>query len=43
MLVKLSADKTVSVAAAGSHAALEDNHFGFMQVHNLKETMTKKG
>jgi uncharacterized protein (DUF302 family) len=43
MLVKLSTDKTVSVAAAALQAAVQANHFGVMQVHNLKETMKKKG
>ena len=43
MLVKLSTDKTVSVAAAALQNAVQANHFGVMQVHNLKETMTKKG
>ena len=43
MLVKLSTDKTVSEAAAALHAAVQANHFGVMQVHNLKETMAKKG
>jgi uncharacterized protein (DUF302 family) len=43
MLVKLSTDKTVSEAAAALQTAVQDNHFGVMQVHNLKETMTKKG
>jgi uncharacterized protein (DUF302 family) len=43
MLVKLSTDKTVSVAAAALEAAVKANHFGVMQVHNLKETMAKKG
>ena len=43
MLIKLSTDKTVSEAAAALQAAIEANHFGVMQVHNLKETMTKKG
>ena len=43
MLVKLSTDKTVSEAAAALHAAVEANHFGVMQIHNLKETMAKKG
>ncbi|RJQ48852.1 MAG: DUF302 domain-containing protein [Desulfobacteraceae bacterium] len=43
MLVKLSTDKTVSAAAAALQAAVQANHFGVMQVHNLKETMTKKG
>lgn len=43
MLVKLSTDKTVSEAAAALQAAVQANHFGVMQVHNLKETMMKKG
>jgi len=43
MLVKLSTDKTVSEAAAALEAAVQANHFGVMQVHNLKETMAKKG
>ena len=43
MLVKLSSDKTMSEAAAALHAAVQANHFGVMQVHNLKETMAKKG
>jgi uncharacterized protein (DUF302 family) len=43
MLVKLSTDQTVSEAAAALHAAVQANHFGVMQVHNLKETMAKKG
>ena len=43
MLVKLFTDKTVGEAAAALQAAVQANHFGVMQVHNLKETMTKKG
>ena len=43
MLIKLSTDKTVSESAAALQAAVEVNHFGVMQIHNLKETMTKKG
>jgi len=43
MLVKLSTDKTVSEVAAALQAAVQANHFGVMQVHNLKETMAKKG
>ena len=43
MLVKISTDKTVSETAAALQAAVEANHFGVMQVHKLKETMTKKG
>jgi len=42
MLIKLSTDKTVSEAAAPLQVAVPANHFGVMQVHNLKETMTKK-
>lgn len=43
MLVKISTNKTVSEVAAALHAAVQANHFGIMQVHNLKETMAKKG
>src|SRR5664280_2093985 len=43
MLVKLSTDKTVSEVAAALQTAVQANHFGVMQVHNLKESMTKKG
>ena len=43
MLVKLSTDKTVSEAAAALQTAVQANYFGVMQVHNLKETMAKKG
>jgi uncharacterized protein (DUF302 family) len=43
MLVKLHTDKTVSEAAEALQVAVQANHFGVMQVHNLKETMVKKG
>ncbi len=43
MLIKLPAEKTVSEVAAALQAAVQANHFGVMQVHNLKKTMTKKG
>ena len=43
MLIKLSTDKTVTDVAAALQTAVQANHFGVMQVHNLKETMTKKG
>ena len=43
MLIKLSTDKTVSETAAALQTAVQANHFGVMQVHNLKETMMKKG
>lgn len=43
MLARLSTDKTVSEAAAAMQAAVQANHFGVLHVHNLKETMAKKG
>ncbi len=43
MLIKLPTRKTVSEAATALQAAVEANHFGVMQVHNLRETMAKKG
>jgi len=43
MLIKLSTEKTVSDAAAALQAAVQANDFGVMQVHNLQETMAKKG
>jgi len=42
MLFKVPTDKTVSETAAALQAAVQANHFGVMQVHNLKETMAKK-
>ena len=43
MLVKISTDKTVNEAASALQAAVEANRFGVMQIHNLRETMAKKG
>jgi len=43
MLVRISTDKTVSETAVALQAAVQANHFGVMQVHNLKETLAKKG
>ena len=43
MLIKLSTDKTVSEAAAALQVAVQANRYGVMQIHNLKETMAKKG
>jgi len=43
MLIKVSTDKTVSKAATALEVAVQANHFGIMQVHNLKESMAKKG
>ena len=43
MLVKMSTGKSVSEAAVALESAVQANHFGVMQIHNLKETMAKKG
>ena len=43
MLITLPTRKTVSEAAAALQVAVEANHFGVMQIHNLTETMKKKG
>ena len=43
MLVKISTNKNVNEAAAALQSAVQANRFGVMQVHNLKETMAKKG
>ena len=43
MLIKFTTDKPVSEAATALQAAVQANRFGVMQVHNLKQTMAKKG
>ena len=43
MLIEVTTGKSVAEAAAALQAAVLANHFGVMQVHNLKETMAKKG
>ena len=43
MLFKLSTEKSMSEASAALENAVKANHFGVMQVHNLKETMVKRG
>ena len=43
MLIKLSTDKTVNETGTALQTAVQKHHFGVMQVHNLKETMIKKG
>jgi uncharacterized protein (DUF302 family) len=43
MLIQLTTHKTVKVAADALHIAVEAHHFGVMQVHDLRETMWKKG
>ena len=43
MLIKYSTDKYVSDTLTALQDAVQVNHFGVMQVHNLQETMIKKG
>ena len=43
MLFNLTTENTVTSTALALQAAVQSNHFGVMQVHNLKETMVKKG
>lgn len=43
MLIKITTDKTVTETAAALQLAVTAHQFGVMQVHNLTETMQKKG
>ncbi len=43
MLIKLTTEKSVTDAATALQLAVAANHFGVMQVHNLQQTMQKKG
>lgn len=43
MLIKFFTDKTVTEAAEALADAVQANHFGVMQIHNLKDSMNKKG
>jgi uncharacterized protein (DUF302 family) len=43
MILKFTTSKTVNETAAALQASAQANHFGVMQVHNLKESMAKKG
>ena len=43
MLIKHTTHQSVTEAAVALKSAVEANHFGVMQVNNLKETMIKKG
>jgi len=43
MLFTLPTKKTVSAAAAALEAGVTANQFGVMHLHNLQETMAKKG
>ncbi len=39
----MSTVKSVGEVAGALQAAVQANHFGVVQIHNLKETMAKKG
>ncbi len=43
MLIKLLTDKSVGETVSELQLAAQAHHFGVMHVHNLKETMAKKG
>lgn len=43
MLIQLATNKTVKQAAAALQIAVPANDFGVMQMHDLKDTMWKKG
>ncbi len=43
MLVTIASRKTVEQTATALHAAVQAHHFGVLHVHDLKETMAKKG
>ena len=43
MLITLPTDKTVRDTASALQAAVDANHFGVMHIHDLKESMWKKG
>lgn len=43
MLIKTFTDKPVAETADALRAAVEANHYGVMQVHNLRETLERKG
>jgi uncharacterized protein (DUF302 family) len=43
MLIKVTTEKTIEAAAASLELAVQANQFGVMHVHDLKQTMQKKG
>ena len=43
MLITLPTDKTVAEVAVALQVTVPVNHFSIMQIHNLQETMVKKG
>ena len=42
MLIKLFSNKSVTKVASVLQMAVETNHFGVMQIHNLKETVATR-
>ncbi len=42
-MIKLTTYKTLNETVASLEKSILANHFGIMQVHNLKTTMKKKG
>jgi uncharacterized protein (DUF302 family) len=43
MLIKFTTEKSICETAVALHVAVKANQFGVMHVHDLKETMVKKG
>ncbi len=43
MIIQLYTDKSLAETADALQAAVVANHFGVMHIHNLKETMARKG
>jgi uncharacterized protein (DUF302 family) len=43
MLITMQSEKSIDDTANALQAAVIANHFGVMHVHNLQETMAKKG
>ena len=43
MLITFSSNKSISDVTQALEAAVKSHQFGVMQIHDLKESMTKKG
>jgi uncharacterized protein (DUF302 family) len=43
MLIRIETDKDIYDVSLALKSAITENNFGLLQVHNLKETMAKKG
>jgi uncharacterized protein (DUF302 family) len=43
MLIKMTTGKSLNGVAAALQAAVQKHRFGVLHIHNLKETMAKKG